>query len=189
MLFIGSLDAMWAWWGKQFHEPKCGSGHVCRVMAWTRQQGLVPYIGFESVRGDLLVFLVINIFRRTWALQMDTATWVQILEEIVSNSHCANTPEKSNYSTSSFDKPAMMIGVCKIGWPLVLQSNSELKTVIIIWLRTTFGHQFLRKTKHENIYISWMPLHTHIYSCLYTLYIIFLSLLIQYSLVMCLEKA
>ena len=45
MLLIGSLGAMWAWWAKQFHEPKCGSGHVCRVMAWTRQQGLVPYIG------------------------------------------------------------------------------------------------------------------------------------------------
>ena len=45
MLLIGSLGAMWAWWGKQFHEPKCGSGHVCRVMAWTRHQGLVPYIG------------------------------------------------------------------------------------------------------------------------------------------------
>ena len=44
------LVAMWASWGKQFHEPKCGSGHVCRVMAWTRQQGLVPYIGFEKVR-------------------------------------------------------------------------------------------------------------------------------------------
>ena len=27
-------------WGKQFHEPKCGSGHGCRVIAWTRQQGL-----------------------------------------------------------------------------------------------------------------------------------------------------
>ena len=50
MLLIGSLNAMWPWWGKQFHEPKCGSGHVCRVMAWTRQQGLVPYIGFEKVR-------------------------------------------------------------------------------------------------------------------------------------------
>ena len=47
-LLIGSLGTMWAWWGKQFHEPKRGSGHVCRVMAWTRQQGLVPYIGFEN---------------------------------------------------------------------------------------------------------------------------------------------
>ena len=45
MLLIVSLSAMWAWWGKQFHEPKCGSGHVCWVMAWTRHQGLVPYIG------------------------------------------------------------------------------------------------------------------------------------------------
>ena len=53
MLLIDSLGAMLAWWGKQFHEPKCGSGHVCRVMAWTRHQGLVPYIGFEKVRGDL----------------------------------------------------------------------------------------------------------------------------------------
>ena len=42
MRLIGSLGAMWAWWGKQFHEPKCGPGHLCRVMAWTRQQGLVP---------------------------------------------------------------------------------------------------------------------------------------------------
>ena len=41
-----SDGAMWAWWGKQFHGPKCRSGHVCWVMAWTRQQGLVPYIGF-----------------------------------------------------------------------------------------------------------------------------------------------
>ena len=37
---------MWAWWGKQFHEPKCGSGHVCQVMAWTRHQGLVPFKSF-----------------------------------------------------------------------------------------------------------------------------------------------
>ena len=50
--------AMWAWWGKQFHEPKCGSRHVCRFMAWTRQQGLVPYIGFENVRGDLCIYHV-----------------------------------------------------------------------------------------------------------------------------------
>ena len=56
MLLIVSLGAMWAWWVKQFHEPKCGSGHVCRVMAWTRQQGLVPYIGFEKVRGDLCIY-------------------------------------------------------------------------------------------------------------------------------------
>ena len=55
MLLIGSIGVMWAWWGKQFHEPKCGSGHVCRVMAWTRQQGLVPYIGFENVRRDISV--------------------------------------------------------------------------------------------------------------------------------------
>ena len=38
MLLIGSLGAMWAWWAKQFHEPKCRSGHVCRVLAWTRQR-------------------------------------------------------------------------------------------------------------------------------------------------------
>ena len=56
MLLIGSLGAMWAWWGKQFHEPKCGSGHVCRVMAWIRQQGLVPYIGFKNVREDLCIY-------------------------------------------------------------------------------------------------------------------------------------
>ena len=55
MLLIGSLGAMWAWWGKQFHEPKSGSGHVCQVMAWTRHQGLVPYIDFEKVRGDLYI--------------------------------------------------------------------------------------------------------------------------------------
>ena len=53
MLLIDSLGAMWAWWGKQFHEPKCGSGNVWRIMAWTRQQGLVPYIVFEKVRWDL----------------------------------------------------------------------------------------------------------------------------------------
>ena len=33
VLLIGSLSAMWAWWGKQFHEPKCGSGHVCQLTA------------------------------------------------------------------------------------------------------------------------------------------------------------
>ena len=33
VLLIGSLSAMWAWWGKQFHEPKCGSGHVCQFTA------------------------------------------------------------------------------------------------------------------------------------------------------------
>ena len=54
MLLIGSLGAMWAWWGKQFHKPKCGSGHVCRVTAWTRQQGLAQYIGLENVCEDLL---------------------------------------------------------------------------------------------------------------------------------------
>ena len=57
MLLIGSLGAMWAWWGKQFHEPKCGSGHVCRFMAWTRHQCLVPYINFEKVHGDLCLFV------------------------------------------------------------------------------------------------------------------------------------
>ena len=58
MLLIGSLGAMWAWWGKQFHEPKSGSGHVCQVMVWTRHQGLVPYIGFEKVRGDTSTMLI-----------------------------------------------------------------------------------------------------------------------------------
>ena len=59
MLLIGSLGAMWVWWGKQLHEPKCGSGHICRVMVWTRQQCLVPYISFEKVREDhCLSFLV-----------------------------------------------------------------------------------------------------------------------------------
>ena len=33
ILLIGSFGAMWAWWGKQFHEPKCGSGHVCQFTA------------------------------------------------------------------------------------------------------------------------------------------------------------
>ena len=33
VLLIGSLSAMWAWWGKQFHEPKCESGHVCQFTA------------------------------------------------------------------------------------------------------------------------------------------------------------
>ena len=33
VLLIGSLSAMWVWWGKQFHEPKCGSGHVCQFAA------------------------------------------------------------------------------------------------------------------------------------------------------------
>ena len=33
MLLIGSLGAMWAWWGKQFHEPNCVSGHVCQFTA------------------------------------------------------------------------------------------------------------------------------------------------------------
>ena len=29
----------------QFHKSKSGSGHICQVIAWTRQQGLVLYIG------------------------------------------------------------------------------------------------------------------------------------------------
>ena len=79
---------MWAWWGKQFHEPKCGSGHVCRVMAWTRQQGLVPYIGsFCSVTLRTKVQSVVSPLRKHeasalklvgstgyslfWALQID----------------------------------------------------------------------------------------------------------------------
>ena len=33
VLLIGSLSAMWAWWSKQFHEPKCESGHVCQFTA------------------------------------------------------------------------------------------------------------------------------------------------------------
>ena len=33
VLLIGSPSAMWAWWGKQFHEPKCESGHVCQFTA------------------------------------------------------------------------------------------------------------------------------------------------------------
>ena len=40
----------------QFHEPKCGSGHVCRVIAWTRQQGLVLYMEYESIRRPLILF-------------------------------------------------------------------------------------------------------------------------------------
>ena len=36
---------MWAWWAEQFQETKCGFGNECRVMAWIRQQDLVPYIG------------------------------------------------------------------------------------------------------------------------------------------------
>ena len=40
---------MWAWWAKQFHEPKYGSGQGCQVIAWTRQQGLVLYIGYKWV--------------------------------------------------------------------------------------------------------------------------------------------
>ena len=49
LLLIGSLKAMWAWWAKHFHEPKCGSGRGCRFIAWTRQQGLVLYIGYKGV--------------------------------------------------------------------------------------------------------------------------------------------
>ena len=69
MLPIGSLGAIWAWWGKQFHEPKCGSGHVCRVMAWTRRQSLVWYIGFEKVIGDLWLFVAASHKTRldTWS--------------------------------------------------------------------------------------------------------------------------
>ena len=38
-----------------FTNPNVGSGHVCRVMALTRHQGLVPYIDFKkkSPRGPL----------------------------------------------------------------------------------------------------------------------------------------
>ena len=49
MLLIDSLSAMWVKWAKQFSEPKSGSGHGCRVIAWTRQQGLVLYIGDKDV--------------------------------------------------------------------------------------------------------------------------------------------
>ena len=66
MLLIGSLGAMWTWWGKLFHEPKSGSGHVWRVMAWTRHQGLVPYIDFEKVRGDLCYLSLRPINARIW---------------------------------------------------------------------------------------------------------------------------
>ena len=45
VLLIHPLSAMWVQWAKQFHESKSGSGHVCRVIAWTRQQSLVLYIG------------------------------------------------------------------------------------------------------------------------------------------------
>ena len=49
MLLIDSFGAIWAWWSKQFNEPKCASRHVCWVTAWIRHQGLVPYVGFEKV--------------------------------------------------------------------------------------------------------------------------------------------
>ena len=45
VLLIDPLSAMWVSWGKQFHESKFWSGHICWVIAWTRQQGLVLYIG------------------------------------------------------------------------------------------------------------------------------------------------
>ena len=38
ILFIDPLCLMCVWWAKQFHEPKSGSGHGCRVIAWTRLQ-------------------------------------------------------------------------------------------------------------------------------------------------------
>ena len=96
MLLIGSLGAMWAWWGKQFHEPKCGSGHVCRVMAWTRQQGLVPYIGFEKVREDICVTLISNLListtecliDRLWLLLCDFTSLKNVSPfEIVASGH------------------------------------------------------------------------------------------------------
>ena len=40
---------MWVKWVKLNHEPKSGSGHGCQVIAWTRQQGLVLYIGKKGV--------------------------------------------------------------------------------------------------------------------------------------------
>ena len=49
LLLIASFSVMWAWWAKQFHEPKCGPENLCRFMASTKQQGLVIYIGYEGV--------------------------------------------------------------------------------------------------------------------------------------------
>ena len=45
VLLIDPLSAMWVQWGKHFHESIFGSGYVCQVIASTRQQGLVLYIG------------------------------------------------------------------------------------------------------------------------------------------------
>ena len=84
MLLIGSLGAMWAWWGKQFHEPKYGSGHVCRVIAWTRQQGLLPYIGFENVRGELSCCLTLcEFFKSSSATGFSVDfKWQQVSSEV-----------------------------------------------------------------------------------------------------------
>ena len=85
MLLIGSLGAMWAWWGKQFREPKCGSGHVCRVMAWTKQQGLVSYIGFENVHGDLYFKLSVKndySTRKNTMCFFDLLKWNMIFKHI-----------------------------------------------------------------------------------------------------------
>ena len=85
VLLIGSLGAMWAWWGKQFHEPKCGSGHICRVMAWTRHQGLVPYIGsWERLEARGASGIIIT------SEEMDRVTWVQNLYKADCISHSTN---------------------------------------------------------------------------------------------------
>ena len=83
---------MRAWWGKQFHEPKCGFGHVCRVMVWTRQQGLVPYIGFENVRGDLCYLSMRPTNARIW--HKAVLRWVRLQ---------GRGPHASGKAKSTFD--------------------------------------------------------------------------------------
>ena len=49
VLLIDPLSAMRDKWSKQLHEPKYGSGHGCRIIDWTRWQGLVLYIEDKGV--------------------------------------------------------------------------------------------------------------------------------------------
>ena len=67
VLLIGSLSAMWAWWGKQFHEPKCGSGPrydtwLYLYLAWPMRRALNILTYFK-----LIIFFAHG-YRKLWSI-------------------------------------------------------------------------------------------------------------------------
>ena len=159
MLLIGSPSAMWAWWCKQFHEPKCGSRHVCRVMAWTRQQGLVPYICFEKIRGLLMLLLaaVTNLSLLLFKVILESFYWW-----IYAIFNAGSWIVKSDSLSKS-------VLVCATSWVRSgMQSARTLKKESYLWYIGTFHCAHVGKSipwmeigcwqrsVHISVYIYWL---------------------------------